>query len=149
MLGTGEDGGECCGKAIGEVNPSTLGKNNLVKINGCCCCCCCCCCHGAPSCIKILHLWMAICSSNLFFSKFMYFWPFMVVPGGRKNSPAVPFTDIPSQIMTLGGCFMLCVVYRSSNRFPVNCCTVDSSEKTPVATVELSILRVSWRSPNA
>ena len=26
MLGTGEDGGECCGKAIGEVDPSTLGK---------------------------------------------------------------------------------------------------------------------------
>ena len=26
-----------CGKAIGEVDPSTLGKNNLVKINGCCC----------------------------------------------------------------------------------------------------------------
>ena len=35
MLGTGQDGGECCGKAIGEVDPSTLGKNNLVKINGC------------------------------------------------------------------------------------------------------------------
>ena len=39
MLGTGQGGGECCGKAIGEVDPSTLGKNNLVKINGCCCCC--------------------------------------------------------------------------------------------------------------
>ena len=38
MLGTGQDGGECCGKAIGEVNPSTLGKNYLIKINGCCCC---------------------------------------------------------------------------------------------------------------
>ena len=36
MLGTGQGGGECCGKAIGEVNPSTLGKNNLVKINSCC-----------------------------------------------------------------------------------------------------------------
>ena len=32
MLGTGQGGGECCGKAIGEVDPSTLGKN-LVKIN--------------------------------------------------------------------------------------------------------------------
>ena len=30
MLGTGQDGGECCGKAIGEVNPSTLGKNYLI-----------------------------------------------------------------------------------------------------------------------
>ena len=26
MLGTGEGGGKCCGKAIGEVDPSTLGK---------------------------------------------------------------------------------------------------------------------------
>ena len=36
MLGTGEGGGECCGKAIGEVNPSTLGKTISVKINGYC-----------------------------------------------------------------------------------------------------------------
>ena len=26
MLGTGQGGGKCCGKAIGEVNPSTLRK---------------------------------------------------------------------------------------------------------------------------
>ena len=26
MFGTGEGGGECCGKAVGEVNRSTLGK---------------------------------------------------------------------------------------------------------------------------
>ena len=31
MLGTGQDGGECCGKAIGEVNPSTLGKTTSLK----------------------------------------------------------------------------------------------------------------------
>ena len=31
MLGTGQDGGECCGKAIGEVNPSTLGKTISLK----------------------------------------------------------------------------------------------------------------------
>ena len=30
---------ECCRKATGEVNPSTLGKTTLIKINGCCCCC--------------------------------------------------------------------------------------------------------------
>ena len=30
MLGTGQDG-ECCGKAIGEVNPSTLGKTTSLK----------------------------------------------------------------------------------------------------------------------
>ena len=26
MLGTGQGGGKCCGKAIGEVNPSTHGR---------------------------------------------------------------------------------------------------------------------------
>ena len=31
MLGTGEGGGECCGKAIGEVNPNTLGKTTSLK----------------------------------------------------------------------------------------------------------------------
>ena len=37
MLGTGEGGGKCCGKAIGEVNPSTvnfpstLGKTTSLK----------------------------------------------------------------------------------------------------------------------
>ena len=31
MLGTGQDEGECCGKAIGEVNPSTLGKTTSLK----------------------------------------------------------------------------------------------------------------------
>ena len=32
MLGTGQDGGECCGKAIGEVNPSTQGKTTTTTI---------------------------------------------------------------------------------------------------------------------
>ena len=31
MLGTGQGGGECCGKAIGEVNRSTLGKTTSLK----------------------------------------------------------------------------------------------------------------------
>ena len=31
MLRTGQDGGEYCGKAIGEVNPSTLGKTTSLK----------------------------------------------------------------------------------------------------------------------
>ena len=31
MLGTGQDRGECCGKAIGEVNSSTLGKTTSLK----------------------------------------------------------------------------------------------------------------------
>ena len=31
MLGTGQDGGECCGKAIGEVDPSTPGKTTSLK----------------------------------------------------------------------------------------------------------------------
>ena len=31
MLGTGQGGGECCGKAIGEVDPSILGKTTSLK----------------------------------------------------------------------------------------------------------------------
>ena len=31
MLETGQGGGKCCGKAIGEVDPSTLGKTILLK----------------------------------------------------------------------------------------------------------------------
>ena len=31
MLGTGQVGGECCGKAIGKVDPSTLGKTTSLK----------------------------------------------------------------------------------------------------------------------
>ena len=31
MLGTGQGGGECCGKAIGEVNPRKLGKTTSLK----------------------------------------------------------------------------------------------------------------------
>ena len=31
MLGTGQGGGKCCGKAIGEVDPSTLGKTTSLK----------------------------------------------------------------------------------------------------------------------
>ena len=31
MLGTGEGGGNCCGKAIGEVDPSTLGKTTSLN----------------------------------------------------------------------------------------------------------------------
>ena len=39
MLETGQGGGNCCWKAIGEVDPQYTGKNNVVKINSCCCCC--------------------------------------------------------------------------------------------------------------
>ena len=59
--------------------------------------------HGAPFCINTLHLWTAICNSNLFFNKSRYFWPFMVVPGGKKKSPAVPFIDIPPKSWHRGG----------------------------------------------
>ena len=31
MLGTSQDGGKCCGKAIDEINPSTLGKTTSLK----------------------------------------------------------------------------------------------------------------------
>ena len=30
-LAAGQDGGECCGKAIGEVDPSILGKTTSLK----------------------------------------------------------------------------------------------------------------------
>ena len=33
MLGTGQSGGKCYGKAKGEVDPSKLGKTTLLKIN--------------------------------------------------------------------------------------------------------------------
>ena len=31
MLRTGQDGGKCCGKAKGKVDPSTLRKTTLLK----------------------------------------------------------------------------------------------------------------------
>ena len=31
MLETGQGGGKCCGKSIGEVNPSTLVKTTSLK----------------------------------------------------------------------------------------------------------------------
>ena len=31
MLGTGQDGGKCYGKGIGEVDSSTLGTTTLLK----------------------------------------------------------------------------------------------------------------------
>ena len=31
ILGTGQGRGKCCGKAIGEVDPSTLGKTTSLK----------------------------------------------------------------------------------------------------------------------
>ena len=65
--------------------------------------------------------------------------PFMVVPFGREKSPTVPFDDIAPHIITLGGCFIVATVYRTSKRVPTglrNCCLrmsncwiVDSSEK--------------------
>ena len=65
--------------------------------------------------------------------------PFMVVPFGREKRPTVPFDDIAPHIITLGGCFIVATVYRTSKRVPTglrtcclrmsNCWIVDSSEK--------------------
>jgi len=48
----------------------------------------------------------------------------MVVPGSMKNRPAVPWVEIAPQIITLGGCFMICCVNRSLYRVPGGLLTV-------------------------
>ena len=58
---------------------------------------------------KIMHF-------QLVLQHIKVFLPSMVVPDGKKNSPAVPLIDI-LVVMTLGGSFMVCKVDRSSNRF--------------------------------
>jgi len=62
----------------------------------------------------------------------------MVVPGSRKNRPAVPWVEIAPQIITLGGCFMVGCVNLPLYRVPgglltvlfleANCWIVVSSE---------------------
>ena len=74
--------------------------------------------HGALSCINILQLCTAMCNSNFSFINSRYFLPFMVVLGSRKNRPAVPWLEIALQIITLGGCFMVCCVNLSLYRVP-------------------------------
>ena len=95
--------------------------------------------HGAPSCIHVVHLWTTMCNCSFSCNISRYLAPFMLVPFGRKKSPAVPFDDIAPHIITLGGCFIVATVYRSSKRVPTglrtcclrvpNCWIVDSSEK--------------------
>jgi len=48
----------------------------------------------------------------------------MVVPRLRKNRPAVPWVEITPQIITLGGCFMVCCVNLSLYRVPGGLITV-------------------------
>jgi len=74
--------------------------------------------HGSLSCINISQLCTAMCNSNFSFTNSGYFLPFMVVPGPRKNRPAVPWVEIASQIIILGGCFMVCCVNLSLYRVP-------------------------------
>ena len=95
--------------------------------------------HGAPSCINVVHLWTTMCNCSFSCNISRYLAPFMVVPFGRKKSPVVQFDDIAPHIITLGGCFIVATVYRSSKRVPTglrtcclrvpNCWIVDSSEK--------------------
>ena len=70
--------------------------------------------HGAPSYINVVHLWTTMCNCSFSCNISRYLAPFMVVPFGRKKSPAVPFDDIAPHIITLGGCFIVATVYRSS-----------------------------------
>jgi len=79
---------------------------------------------GAPSCINISQLCTAMCNSNFTFVNSRYFLAFMVVPGSRKNRPAVPWVEIALQIITLGGCFMICCVNLSLYRVPGGLLTV-------------------------
>ena len=90
--------------------------------------------------LTILDLWHgAMCNCSFSCNICRYLAPFMVVPFGRKKSPAVPFDDIAPHIITLGGCFIVATVYRTSKRVPTalrtfclrvpNCWIVDSSEK--------------------
>ena len=90
--------------------------------------------------LTIFDLWHgAMCNCSFSCNISSYLAPFMVVPFGRKKSPAVPFDDIAPHIITLGGCFIVATVYRSSKHVPTglrNCCLrvpncwiVDSSEK--------------------
>jgi len=72
--------------------------------------------HGAPSCINISQLCTAMCNSNFSFINSRYFLPFMLIPGSRKNRPAVPWVEIAPQIITLGVCFMVCCVNLSLYR---------------------------------
>ena len=108
--------------------------------------------HGAPSCINVVHLWTTMCNCSFSCNISRYLAPFMVVPFGRKKSPAVPFDDIAPHIITLCGCFIVATVYRSSKRVPTglrtcclrvpNCWIVDSSEKnnfSPLLFTPISI----------
>ena len=63
--------------------------------------------HGALSCINVVHLWTTMCNCSFSCNISRYLALFMVVPFGRKKSPAVPFDDIAPHIITLGGCFIV------------------------------------------
>jgi len=75
---------------------------------------------------------------QLFCQQFNVTRPFMVVPAGKKEIPATPCLEIAPQIIWLGGCFIVEIVFFSLNRVPrgrrtclfltTNCCSVDSSE---------------------
>jgi len=80
--------------------------------------------HGAPSCVNISQLCTAICNSNFSFINSRNFLPFMVVPGSRKNRPAVPLVEIAPQTITLGWCFMVFCVNLSLYRAPGGLLTV-------------------------
>ena len=69
-----------------------------------------------PSCINLSQLCTAMCNSNFSFINSRYFLPFMLIPGSRKNRPAVPWVEIAPQIITLGVCFMVCCVNLSLYR---------------------------------
>ena len=74
--------------------------------------------HGAPFCIKIVQSCTDMCSCSFSFIKFKYLWPFIVVPGFKKKSPAVHLIEMASHTVTLGGCFTVSWVYFLLYRVP-------------------------------
>ena len=69
--------------------------------------------YGTLLCMNIVNLLMWIASFSL--SYLNYFSPFIVGPGVRKYSPVMQEFRIAPQIICLGGCFIVVIVYFSSN----------------------------------
>ena len=80
-----------------------------------------------------------MCSFSFSLSKSRFLCPFIVVLGGMKHRPATPW-HVTSQIIWIGGCFIVATTYFLSKCLPngclmlmwrdTNCCMVHSSKTT-------------------
>ena len=68
-------------------------------------------CHGTPSCMKIVQQWMCMCSFSFSLSNSTYLGPFIVVLGGMKYRPAVPWHKMAPQIIWLDRCLIVATTY--------------------------------------